>query len=286
MRTALADVLERYRIDPARAEAIVREEFARNRDLARYIGRHSSAASLERTAAFRQILVEARKRAYYELRRYKQDPERILSLSDRLANHPEQQLSLLSEIASKHVSTRERIACADEFHSRVFSLLGEVRTILDVGGGVHALLFPFFGAGAAVERYIVADRDPVSIHAVNAFASTRKDSRLTGVVWDISEGWQVLLDRVQICRFDAAFFLKLIPVVSRQQPHLLTTLLSTPADQWVLTASTMSMTKYQDISRRERALLKKFAAASDRQIRGEFSAGNELGIVLRARRSL
>jgi hypothetical protein len=283
VRAAIADLLERYRIDADRADAIVREEFTRSKDMKKQLAKHTSVSLLERTGAVHSILVESRKRAYYELRRYKDDAARLHYLADRLQANPEQCGALQSEIASGHISTRERLPFTEEFHRRVFELLGEVRTVLDVGGGLHALLFPFSGVGATVERYIVADRDSTAIHAINAFSSAC-NPRVSGFVWDISGGWQCLLDEAHLNHFDVAFLLKLVPVVARQNPALLEVLLTTPADRWVVTGSTTSMTKFKDISRRERLVISTFINASHRDVMGEFEVGNELGVVLGSRK--
>ena len=269
----IAAAVRRYRVEEAEASELVREAFAKDRELRRAVESGRSAERVARTRAFKQAAASARRSIYYRLRRYKrkgaETDSAIGPLIGRLerASSPQEIRAVALEIARRHVSTSERLADLDHFHRQLFGLIGKAGTVLDVGSGVHPLVFPFGGLGRGIQRYVAADKDPVAIAAVNAYSKARADGRLVGVVWDIQSGWESLLQVCTPARFDVALLFKLVPVLHRQDRRLLEGLARTPAELWVVTGSKVSMTKRRSIERRERAVLRRFCEMAGRPSR-------------------
>ena len=80
--------------------------------------------------------------------------------------------------------------------------------------------------------------------------------------------------------FDLAFMLKLIPVIARQQRHLLTTLTAVPARRMLITATTEAMTRKQNIRKREERFLREFIELTGRGVQATFQVGSEFGFLL------
>ena len=135
-----------------------------------------------------------------------------------------------------------------------------------------------------LERFqeVTCDRDAGCMEAVNALGQGLGDI-LEGHVWDIGDGWETLEAQTGVKCYDAAFLLKLVPVVARQQPRLLATLAETPAERLVVTGSRQALARRQDISRRERAVIGSFAKRHGLVVESEFETPSEVGLVLRKR---
>ncbi len=283
----VSTVTNRYRVDEATAKGAVENVFAKSVDLRKAAERETSPAKVMRTRAFKDAVAAIKRNIYYDLRRYSTDSETQTALITKLSSMngaPREEIQRLAlKIAGTHASTRERLGDRDDFYRQLLSLIDSPQTILDVGSGMHPLLFPFDALGEALHLYSAADKDPVAVAAVDAYARARGDGRLVSARWDIRDGWGPLTEPCRVRAFDVAFLFKLIPVVERQRPELLKVLIETPAKVWILTGSKVSMTKRQGIERRERAVLNRFVEASGRRIVQEFSMAEEFGLVLEER---
>ena len=285
-----------YRIDAAAARRLVEPDVAGNLKLRAAVAAAPSLEKLRRTRAFRDARKAAKRRVYQTLRQYKSavgQPRPLAELVDELAaagSAParRQELTaarreeLTAAILASHASTRERLADRAAFDAGLLATIGEPRTILDAGSGVYPLMFPFAAAGA-LERYVAAERDPLCVAAIAAYGAARPEPRLTAVRWDLEEGWEPIRAASGIDRFEVALLLKLVPVVERQQPHLLAALAATPAERLLVTGSRRSLTKQQSIERRERASLRRFAALAGRPVGAELAIGDELVMLLEER---
>jgi len=280
----VADIVRRYRIDEGAAAAAVREVFSKSDELHKILGRETSPPKVTRTRAFKDAVNAVRRNIYYDLRRYSADVESQTALIERLSEAggaaPGELQSLVLGLAESHASTRERLKDREAFYGRLLPLLARPRSILDVGCGMQPLLFPFNDLKDSLELYVAADKDPASVAAVAAFARASGDRRIVATRWDIAEGWPPLIKSCQVKEFDVAFLLKLVPVVERQRPELVDVLRETPGRLWVLTGSKVSLTKRQDIERRERSLLRRFYEASGRRVVDEFSVTEEFCLIL------
>lgn len=282
----VATLVRRYRIDEAAARSAVREAFAGNAALRQIVARENSPARIMRTRVFKDAVANLKRSVYYGLRRYSADETKQHALIARLSEMsdaaPESVEALALEIAATHASTRERLDGRDDFYRQLFSLIDAPRTILDVGSGVQPLVFPFSKLEGTLACYTAIDKDASAVAAVNAFARACGERRLRALRWDIREGWSPELTAFSDGqKFDVAFLFKVITVVARQQPELLPVLATTPARVWVVTGSKQSLTKRQDIERRERNVLLEFCESAGRRVASEFSAGEEFGFILK-----
>ena len=278
-------LLHRYRIAEDAARDAVRGAFAANAKLRELTVRENSPARIRRTRVYKDAVSNIRRTVYYGLRRYSIDEAHQRALIERLANmdagEPETIAALALEIAATHASTRERLAAREEFYRQLFGLIDLPRTILDVGSGMHPLVFPFSQLAGTLQTYRAIDRDAAAVAAVNALARATGERRLRALRWDIREGWTPEITETAGNRvFDVAFLFKVVTVVSRQQPALLPVLAATPARVWVVTGSKQSLTKHQDIARRERKFLHEFCELAGRRIAAEFDAGEEFGFIV------
>ncbi|MBF0477725.1 MAG: hypothetical protein HQK59_18235 [Deltaproteobacteria bacterium] len=286
----LAAVVDRivkdYRIDRTEAASLVKEVWAGRTKLQLLVTQGKPPAEILRTREFESAATSARKAVYYGLRRYRQThPDRGARLLNELkalepAGPALKRDELAAQLAGLHVSMAERTAGLSLFYDQLFSLIGQPRTVLDVGCGVHPLVFPFDGQGGAVESYLAGDKDAQAIAAVEAYAAVRSDGRLQGLIWDLAQGWAAINQANSSQWFDVVFMFKLIPHLARQQPHLLPVAAQAPGRLLVITASRQSLTKKQSIERRERAVLHRFVTLTGRRVIGEFSVDEEFGLVL------
>lgn len=282
----VAGILRRYRADQKKVEKNVREAFAADQKLQKIFERESAAGKIRRTRVFRDAVARIKRNIYYELRRYSIDEEDQTDLIERLAelsgnDSPTKIRELADEIIGSHISTRERLKDQAEFYEQIFEFIGSPATVLDVGSGVQPLLFPFERLGDKLERYLAAEKNANAVAAVNAYARAARINSLTGVRWDIADGWEALGRHDDSKDFDVAFLFKLIPVVKRQRPELVDILQKTPARLWVMTGSKISLTKKRSIERRERHVLQQFIESTGRRVVGEISTENEFGFVVR-----
>jgi len=265
----VAEVARDYKIEPQKARGMISACVAGDARIGAMIQGGCALADIRRTAAYRALRKEARRRVYASLRRYRdaaEDGERYqkaLEALEALAGGARYDPNLIGSILGSHVSTRERLRDADAgaFCRLLREFTAGAAHVLDVGCGVHPLMLtPDFYARTG--RYVAADRDPQSIALVNAYAQGYHIPQLTGIVWEMGNGWQALEARTGIPVYDAALVMKVVPVVARQAPALLDVLAELPARKALFTACRESMTKRVSIQRRERAALDAFISSS------------------------
>lgn len=278
------DAARRYRIGAEQARSRIEGTWHGHQALRALARKTPSPRALARTRIYRQAASEAKKDIYYGLRRYRPDSDEFSKGLERLrrATTDAECRAAREALARSHASTAERWPDLDGFLECTHPVWGECATLLDLGCGLMPLLFPFERVGGRLRRYVACDRDAGCMEAVNA-RGQGLGGVLEGQVWDIGDGWEALAAQTGIKRYDAAFLLKLVPVVARQQPHLLAALAETPADWLVVTGSRQALARRQDISRRERAVIGSFAKRHGLAIESEFETPSELGLVLRKR---
>lgn len=279
--------VKKYKIDPETATGIVLETMEKRPKFMRLLEQELPLKEILKTRVYDDVDHEARRRIYYELRQYHKDiADRessiaALSLSASSPSSPAADYrDIINRLAQSHVSTKERLSSLDTFYRELFKYIGAPASIVDVGCGLHPLLFPFSGAGNSVTHYVALDKDKTGISALEAFSKLPDKNILQPINWNIKEGWRGVQERTGVQRFDAAFLLKLVPVVYRIQRGLLDILLETPAQTWVLSGSRTSMTKYVEIEKRERRIINQFIQQSGKQIIGEFSTEDEFCIIV------
>jgi DNA-binding transcriptional MerR regulator len=280
----LETLVRQYRIEPEVARKNIEDVFGKSKNLQKVFEKESSADKIKRTRAFKDALSTIKRNTYYGLRRYHADADDQTELIKKLENahgaSAEEIQKLVAALTASHASTKERIKDAGEFYEQLFALIGAPQTILDAGCGMQPLLFPFDALGGDFKLYLAADKDALSVSAIDAYARAKNEPRLRAVNWDIRENWNALRRFNDDAPFDVAFLFKLIPVVERQKPEYLEILRNTPAKTWVVTGSKISLTKNQSIERRERATIRRFIESTDCRTVAEFSVSEEFGFVL------
>jgi hypothetical protein len=277
----IAKTVTQYRISLGDAQRLIHECFAANHELQNIAHGETSSAKLKRSRVFKQAASDAKRSVYYHLRSYKSDESDVIALAATLQElSPDsprvQREQLLSAMLASHASTRERIDCADEFFQQLFAMTDSPESILDVGCGMHPLMFPFEHDWAQrIAQYVAVDNDPQSIACVESYGRVLGGGRVVALHWDIADGWQRVLAEANRSQFDLALLMKLVPVVTRQERELLQVLTQTPARTWLVTGSTISMTKHVSIERREKNVLRKFVQQSGREVQHEFTVGEE-----------
>lgn len=275
--------VKKYKIDAETAAGIVMETMEKHPKFIQLLEQELPLKEILKTRVYDEVSNKARRRIYYELRQYHKDIEARESLIAALSTSSPgaDYKDIITGLAQSHVSTKERLSSLDSFYQELFKYIAAPASIVDVGCGLHPLLFPFTGAENSVTHYVALDKDKTSISALEAFSKLLDKNILQPMNWNIKEGWRAVQERTAIRRFDAAFLLKLVPVVYRIQRSLLDILVETPAQTWVITGSRTSMTKYVEIEKRERRIIKQFIQQSGKQIIGEFSTKDEFCIIVK-----
>ncbi len=276
------EAARRYRIGADQARERIERTWRSHQALRALAGKTPSPRALARTRLYRQAASQAKKDIYYRLRRYRPQSDEFSTGLERLrrAVADADCQAACEALARAHASTAERWPDLDGFLERTQPVWGDCATLLDLGCGLMPLLFPFDRVGGRLRRYVACDRDARCIEAVNA-RSQVPSGVLEGRVWDIDDGWQALEAQTGIQHYDAAFLLKLVPVVARQQPRLLAALADAPADWLVVTGSRQALARRQDISRRERAVVGSFAKRYGLVVESQFETPSEFGLVMR-----
>lgn len=275
------ETAKKYRLESTQAYHILMDEFASNALLRKAAMENDTAQKLKRTSVFKKAASAAKKKIYYQLRNYRSDSQdleqRIGELEQATPDTPiNERNEIITAIVQGHASTRERLPSHDEFYRQLFDAIPSPRQILDIGCGVHPLMFPFDSEWSQpVERYVAADKNANDVQCINHFSRLQQNQKLAGVSWDISDGWAALEARTDCQNYDLAILMKVVPVVCRQQRELLDVLANTPATTWLLTGSRVAMAKRRSIERREKRVLEQFVTLSGRTVKHEFSVEEE-----------
>lgn len=274
---AMAD----YRIQQDRATGIALNSIEKHSKFRQLLASGTPLQEILRSRLFADVNRNARRKMYYELRQYTMPGCNQEKLTASLGQLPpdtpfEDHYELRRELSLTHTSTCERMPHLREFYRNLFEFLESPVSILDIGCGLHPLLFPF-EKNANLCCYTALDKDQCCISTLSAFAGfVNQDNEIFYPLnWKIKDHWNLIREVTGISTFDVAFLMKLIPVVARQQRHLLEVLKGTPAKLWVITGSRLSMTKYVNIEGRERKLVNNFIEASGKKLIGEFSIRDE-----------
>ncbi|HLP45796.1 MAG TPA: hypothetical protein VK469_07620 [Candidatus Kapabacteria bacterium] len=280
--TIVDKAIKKYKIDAVTAAGIVSETIEKHPKFKQLLIQELTLKEILKTRVYDEIEKKARQKIYYELRQYQKAAETQEALIAELATAPRSAYKdIIARLVGSHVSTKERLSSLDIFYEELFKYIESAVSIVDIGCGLHPLLFPFAGAGNNITRYAALDKDKTSISALEVFSKALDKNILYPMLWHIKEGWRAVQEKTGILRFDVALLLKIVPVVYRIQRDLLPVLLGTPAETWIITGSRSSMTKYVDIEKRERKIIKQFVGQSRKQIIREFSTADEFCIIVK-----
>lgn len=275
------DAAKKYRIDTDEAVEIILDEFDSNPGLEKAVVASATSQKLKRTSIFKKAASAAKKRIYYQLRNYHNDSDELSRLIDDLDcatrdTPAEIQISWFDTIVQGHASTRERLPSASSFYDQLFKSVSAPQRVLDVGCGVHPIMFPFVADWAdSIEQYVAAEKNPRDVACLQHFSRLQQINQLKAFRWEISDGWNALESESGCAQYDVAFVMKVVPVVRRQQRELLATLAQTPARTWVLSGSRVALAKRRSIEKREQRVLQEFVELSGRTVKHEFAVEEE-----------
>ena|SRR3989344_10414 len=254
----------------------------------------SDLRKIEKNTAFKNMLKEVKKEIYYDLRQYRnkgsggKTQETIKRLDEALEkNDLEKITDLFAEAVREHVSTNERLEHIQLFHTQIEDLIKESKIIMDIGGGLYPLTFPFENA-LNLEQYIWIDTDAKSYKILNGFQKFyRKNSLSSKIKLGIPEiklynesfeqrKWNEYCSNEP----DLVLMLKLVPAIWRQQKNLIEKLARVPGKTILVTANKESMTKKANVAKRENAILLKFIKLTGRKVTRKIDTQNEFGYLL------
>ncbi|MBI4665098.1 MAG: hypothetical protein HY751_01675 [Nitrospinae bacterium] len=280
----LADKMAKeYKIErePARLQLIA--ELNGDAKLRLLAANLADPAKIERSRHYKEAVTRAKRKIYYQLRRYQApvaEPAAGLVSLPSGSNAATMEMAIRRELEN-HVSARERIRDMKLLYETVFKAAGAPGTVIDAGCGVQPLAYPFDGEGRATRLYVAMDKDKKAVSTLNAYAKLRGDDRLKPMLWNISHGWAGALEALGGPLFDLGFLLKVAPVVERQEPALLDTLMTIPAKLVVITGSRTAMAKRRSIERREKASVARFMEKAGWEPVSEITLEEETGWIAR-----
>jgi 16S rRNA (guanine(1405)-N(7))-methyltransferase len=279
----IKSICSRYKIGPEPVRKHINETIRHHPRLIQKIQENKNV-NISRLKAYKCFIKDVKKTIYYQLRKYHQSPANESHLKQRLANVPvdhkksDHLRTILTDLLASHVSSKERLPYIEEFYRQLFECINPPQTIVDIGCGLHPLSYPFDNS-MALKAYFAIDKDVSAIDVLNLYAPHIRPIRLKPVCMDIKDiTWSDFLD--QASQFDLAIMLKLIPVICRHSPSSLTQLYHIPAKRIVITGNIESMTRHENIRRKEEQVLHKFIEMTGRKIINSFQIDNEFGLVI------
>lgn len=268
----ITKIVKTYKITREDAYDLLNSQINKNKQLLELIQHNPD--KVRKTRIFKDFIKNLRKDIYYKLRQYKP------------LNHNVSNTDLSTEaILNVHISTKERLPYKKEWENILVEKFGDTETILDLGGGVFPLMFPF-EKFVKLKNYVWVDKDKWAHDILqkqqenipNVYSQKLKLYNLDISELDIS----LLKNRYGI--FDLVLMLKLISVVQRQEESLLSLLADVTRSDFTkkvfITSSKEAMTKHKDISARENKTLINFIKLADRNNIEKIDLTNEFGYIL------
>lgn len=262
-----ADITNKYKISQEEVRDSLRVSLQNNQKLNKLALEAKNIKDIRKTREFRDFYKAFKKDIYYKLRRYKEPL-------------PDETIHDFDKAAASHVSTRERLKVLEFFNGFLNPRLKNVEYILDVGGGLFPLIFAP-EAWTKIKNFVWIDKDKESYEILLRFKEQMHLDKLVLLNINLNDvTWKDICSKTGTEKFDMALMLKLIPVIARQEKHLLGLLSKTPAKKLFITASKEAMVKKIDITKREDVILRKFIKLSGRAIEDTFDSENEFGYLL------
>jgi hypothetical protein len=253
----ISKVISRYKMEHSEAKEMFLNMLEKNPKLYKILSESPDLSFVRRLSEYKEFMKKYKKDVYYRLRTYR--PGSLADTSQEL-----------------HISTQERAPYNDEFFKQVRNNVPSVTSLLDIGGGLLPLSFPF-EMFPELKHYVWVDKDK------KAYESLKKLGNDKLVLFNESIGarsWEDYLPEGSNT-FDLALMLKLVSVLGRQERVLLPLLTTVPADIYLVTSPKESMTKKESIERRERKVLRFFSSATGKTVIGALDVPNEFGYFLK-----
>lgn len=245
-----------YKVSTKEAEEKILDQIDKNSGLKKNINEYSELKKFKRTREYKVFVKQLKKKIYFDLRTYQKE------------NNISQE---------SHVSTLERMSFADIFFNNLDSVLKETKYVLDLGGGMFPVSFPF--EKYQIEQYIWIDKDKLSYEKLTKFKEEKNLQNLILYPDSIGEKpWSNYLTKIE--EFDLVLMLKLIPVITRQDKQLLEILSRSPGKRFLVTGSKQAMVKKTNIYRRERKVINNFILKTGKKVISTFDYENEFGYLL------
>jgi len=243
----------------------------------------SDSHKIGKNKEFKSAVKAVKKEIYYDLRQYRQkngseNTQRTIEELDKALenNDLEKIINLFSEAVKGHISTKERTENIQHFHSQFEDLIKESKIIMDVGGGLYPLTFPFENA-LKLNKYIWIDIDTKSFEILSRFKKFFSQSKIELFNESFeNRKWTEYCKQAP----DLVLMLKLVPVIWRQQRGLVEKLAKAPGKILLVTANKEAMTKNESVVKRENAIVHKFIKLSGREIIREIDTQDEFGYLL------
>lgn len=265
----IAKIVKDYKIEPDKAKELFLELLQKS-GLQDY-----SEANIQRTRKYKDFIKSVRKELYYRLRQFKSDDGIFANLLNQAQNSPSH--DVFTQIVNAHISTKERQSDIASFLDQIKDELSPVHNVIDLGGGVFPLQLSYDFV-PDLENYVFIEKDKKSAEVVEAFAKTKNVK-----IYVHAEEMRTDTSKYfppKVTEFDLAIMLKFIPLISRQDRHLLDAVAKLPAKKLLITASKESLTKHIDIESREDGILREFIKLTNRKILKRIDISNEFGYIL------
>jgi 2-polyprenyl-3-methyl-5-hydroxy-6-metoxy-1,4-benzoquinol methylase len=263
---------KKYKISYDAALEKLEHYFSINTDLVDTFESSTSIKQFKKSSVYKSFIKKTRESIYYSLRHYFDQGTSFKDLLIKYAKDGDPQ-----SILATHASTRERASYADDFTQTVASITNKDLSVVDIGAGVFPLSLPL--AQLPYKKYLAIENQKDSVEALKLYKEhLPKDS------FEVFEGnfttisWSEYLKEGEL--FDTAIMLKLISVVKRHSEEEFELLAKTPAKKYLVSIPKTSMTKNEDISRRETAIVHEFATLSQKTISQTFDFPDEILFVL------
>ncbi|MDP3698437.1 MAG: hypothetical protein Q8R47_02525 [Nanoarchaeota archaeon] len=171
---------------------------------------------------------------------FRDDPqERKKLIQELLEAPPAKRAALVQQILSTHSSTQERLPVYEQLYSKIFSITGKPRTILDLGGGINPFSFSYMKLGQCT--YHVYDINEEEIQSINHYFQMlhQENPSFIGkaLIFDIAAA------NVTFPKADLAFLFKMTDVIDQGKGHKKTEelLQKIPAKYIVVSFATKTM---------------------------------------------
>jgi hypothetical protein len=246
-----------YKISTEKAKKRLEDNLSKLPELQKIMKETKRIKDVYRTRIFKDFIKKSRKEIYYDLRTYQKGGSALES----------------------HVSTRERAPYLNQFLEQLDPFLSKASHIIDVGGGLFPLSVDF-EKYKNIKTYVWLDKDENSYQKLLKFKKNNSLNNLYLYKHSLGkEPWQSYLPET-VNEFDLALFLKLVPVLARQEKGLLETLSEIPANRILVTGNKEAMVKKIDIEERERKVIEKFIKNSSKVIIKQIEIPNEFGYLI------
>lgn len=271
-------ISQQYKISYEDTLKRLEEQYSKDLKLQKRIQGITSAHEISRIREYKDFLKKAKKDIYYSLRQFHADEHGEQALLGEIRKgNPDKQLYY--QLAQTHISSKEREPHIEAFNKQLLLLAENSSSILDVGGGVFPLRFPFEKFPNLTD-YIWIDKDTRAFKTLEPFADTLENVNLELHNESIGEHpWESYLPQGQT-QFDLVLMIKLISLIYRQERAFIKYLTEVPAKRILVTSPKESMTKNQSIYYRENEILKEFIKVSGRRVINRFEIPNEFGYLL------